>query len=116
MISKIKSSIVNYVKSRIEDEEQQMQKFVKQLNDTFPENPLQKSQRDCSEAQDSFDPLLSESEYQAYREKVGSLLSLIRALRSHSPPEKSSGQQSTKSQPESTTSFPSITKLNEKDS
>ena len=93
-----------------------MKKFVKQLNDTFPETPLQKSQADSTEAQGSSDRLLSESEYQAYQEKVGSLCSLIHALRSHSPQEKSSGQQSTKSQPESTTNSQSTTKPSEPDS
>ena len=92
MITKIKKSIKRYVKSRIEAEEQQMQKFVKQLNDTFPETRSQKSPADSTDRPDSLDLSLSESEYQILQKKVGSLVSLIHALRKSSKTEKSSGQ------------------------
>ena len=116
MITKIKSSIVNYVKNRIVDEEQQMQKFVKQLNDTFPENPLPKSRQDFLDRVDSLDLSLSESEYRQLREKAESLYSLSLALLNRSRLEKSSGQQSTKSQPESNKNSQSTTKQSEQDS
>ena len=93
-----------------------MKKFVKQLNDTFPETPLPKSREDYLDRVGSLDLSLSESESQRLREKAESLYSLSLALLNRSCPEKSSGQQSTKSQPESTTNSPSITKLSEKDS
>ena len=90
-----------------------MKKFVKQLNDTFPENPLPKSRQDYLDRVDSLDLSLSESEYQKLREKAESLYSLSLALRNRFRPEKSSGQQSTKSQPESTTNSQSTTKPSE---
>ena len=92
-----------------------MQKFVKQLNDTFRENPLPKSRQDCLDRADSLGLSLSESEYQALREKVESLYSQSLALLNRFRQEKSSGQQSTKSQPESNMNSQSTTKPSEPD-
>ena len=50
-----------------------MQKYVKQLNATFPVSLSQKSQVDSTDQPASSDPLLTESEYQAYQKKVAGL-------------------------------------------
>jgi hypothetical protein len=93
-----------------------MKKFVKQLNDTFPEIQLPRSRKDYLDRVDSLDLSLSESESQRLREKAESLYFLSLALVNRSRPEKSSGQQSTKSQPESTTNSQSTTKQKKPDS
>ena len=48
-----------------------MQKFVKQLNDTYKATLSQKSQQDSSEVPPSSDPLLSESEYKHIKRESG---------------------------------------------
>ena len=104
-------------KNRIEDEQRQMQRFVKQLNDTFPEIPSQKSRVDSSEVLDSLDPSLTKWEsLHRYRKRVESICFLIRALRIRSRPEKLFGPRSTTNQQESITNSQSTTKQSEQDS
>jgi hypothetical protein len=116
MITKIKLSIERYVRNRIEEEERQMQKFVKQLNDTFPETLSQKSLLDSLDQPGSLDLSLRESEYLLLRKKLVSFYYRIRVLLMRFRQEKSFGQPRTTSPQELNKNSQSTTKQSEKDS